>query len=293
MQEQLNQFQESTRGNVRDVRYETNALERKLQLLERACSESWEVISQRLNSMVGDSVGALSDRLTDLEQTVQSRRTTPVTDADVSLVPVEALASVEQAFTLEVERMKDECDRSISGQHALIDRFGQKQKSLERQLTGLVSFAQRVEKFLEQSTSGGATAPGERPRLTRREKDRPTATSEQTPGTPSSSTRLPPYVQVPTPPSVPAPLTPSDVTSPPDVQQSSTTHFSTVRSDVRAGAIRIEITNPDQWSAGDTATLRNQEAKQVRDIGSLILKPQSSMTTRQVLKCAHYSLLSD
>ena len=34
-------------------------------MLEGARSDSWEVISQRLNSMVGDSVGELSDRLTD------------------------------------------------------------------------------------------------------------------------------------------------------------------------------------------------------------------------------------
>ena len=45
-----------------------------------------------------------------------------------------------------------------------------------------------------------------------------------------------------------------------------------MRSEVRAGAIRIDITNPEQWSAGDTAILRNQEAKQVRDIGSLIFE---------------------
>ena len=57
-----------------------------------------QVISQRLNSMVGDSVGALSDRLTDFEQAVQSRRTTPVTDASASQVPVEALTSIEQAL---------------------------------------------------------------------------------------------------------------------------------------------------------------------------------------------------
>ena len=41
---------------------------------------------------------------------------------------------------------------------------------------------------------------------------------------------------------------------------------------VRSGAIRIDITNPEQWSAGDIAVLRNQEAKQVRDIGSLIFE---------------------
>ena len=52
-------------SKVRDVRQDINSLEREVQLLERARSDSWEVISQRLKSMVGDSVGALSDRLTD------------------------------------------------------------------------------------------------------------------------------------------------------------------------------------------------------------------------------------
>ena len=107
VQEQLSRLQDSARSNVRDVRHEINSLERKVQLLDSARSESWEVISS-------DSVGALSE--TDLEQAVQSRRTTPVTDASASQVPVEVLTSVEQAFTHEVDRMKDECDRSISGQ---------------------------------------------------------------------------------------------------------------------------------------------------------------------------------
>ena len=49
-------------------------------------------------------------------------------------------------------------------------------------------------------------------------------------------------------------------------------HFSTVRSEVRSGAIRIDITNPEQWSAGDIGVLRNQEAKKARDIGSLIFE---------------------
>ena len=271
-QEQVSQFQESTRNNVRDVRHETNSLERKVQLLERARSDSWEVISQRLNSMVGDSVGALSDRLTDLEQTVQSRRTTPVTDANASQVHVEALASVEQALTHEIGRMKDEYDKSMLKLCDLLERLDQKQRCLEKQLTGLTSFAKRVEEFLEQSTSEGATAPTERPKATRHGRKRPTATLDQTPGASSSSTRPPPYVQAPEPPSVPAPPVPSDVSPTPDDQQSSTTRFNTVRSEVRAGAIRIDLTNPEQWSAGDTAILRNQEAKRVRDIGSLIFE---------------------
>ena len=118
----------------------------------------------------------------------------------------------------------------------------------------------------------GATALVERPRAMRREGERPTATLGQTPGASSSSTRPPPYVQVPEPPSVPAPPVPSDVAQPSEDQQASTTRFSTIRSEVRAGAIRIDITNPEQWTVGDTAILRNQEAKQVWDIGSLIFE---------------------
>ena len=45
-----------------------------------------------------------------------------------------------------------------------------------------------------------------------------------------------------------------------------------MRSEVRSGVIRIDITNPQQWSAGDVAVIRNQEAKKVRDIGSLIFE---------------------
>ena len=39
---------------------------------------------------------------------------------------------------------------------------------------------------------------------------------------------------------------------------------------MKAGAIRVEIDNSDQWQPGDVATLQNQEAKTVRHIGSLI-----------------------
>ena len=67
VQEKLGRFQDLTMDKVRDVRQDS--LEREVQLLERARSDSWEVISQRLNSMVGESVGTVSDRLTELEKT--------------------------------------------------------------------------------------------------------------------------------------------------------------------------------------------------------------------------------
>ena len=60
----------------------------------------------------------------------------------------------------------------------------------------------------------------------------------------SSSTRPPAYTQIPT----------------------SSTHFSTVQSDARAGAIRVEISDPEQWSSGDVAILKNQPGPRLQSI---------------------------
>ena len=102
------------------------------------------------------------------------------------------------------------------------------------------------------------------------------------PGASASSSAVPlSSVQMPTPPAVsPPPIpTPKDEISSQkeNASLSSThaprqtrTHFSTAVSQVRAGAIRMDITNPEEWAEGDIAVIRNQEAKKVRDIGSLI-----------------------
>ena len=34
----------------------------------------------------------------------------------------------------------------------------------------------------------------------------------------------------------------------------------------------MDITNPEEWAEGDIAVIRNQEAKKVRDVGSLIFE---------------------
>ena len=95
--------------------------------------------------------------------------------------------------------------------------------------------------------------------------------TEHNSGASSSSTRQLHYIQIPDPPSTPAPPTPNEAPQS-DARPASTTHFSTLRTEVRAGAIRVDIRNPEQWSSGETAILKNQEAKQVRDIGSLIFE---------------------
>ena len=134
------------------------------------------------------------------------------------------------------------------------------------------SFARHVEQFLEQRVSEGATVPREALRIARLDSERANALQGHVPGTASSSARPPSYLQAPKPPTIPAPPVPQENASVSEPSRVNTTHFSTVRSDVRAGAIRIDIANPEQWSAGDTAILRNQEAKKVRDIGSLIFE---------------------
>ena len=134
-----------------------------------------------------------------------------------------------------------------------------------------------MEKFLEQ-LDRGATAPSDSHRIPKVGKDRANVPLGYVPGTSASSSTGPPsYLQAPKPPTVPAPLVPREGApapseSAPTEPRIGTTHFSTVRSEVRSRAIRIDITDSEQWSPGDIAVLRNQEAKKVRDIGSLIFE---------------------
>ena len=152
-------------------------------------------------------------------------------------------------------------------------------KTQERQLSGLRGFAWQVEQFLARMKAG-ATAPRESRGTPVLEKGDASESLGYVPGaSASSSATSSARLQIPKPPTIPAPPIPKDgsprsgETAPSSrPSKGSTTHFSTVRSKVRSGAIRIEITDPEQWSAGDVAVIRNQEAKKVRDIGSLIFE---------------------
>ena len=59
----------------------------------------------------------------------------------------------------------------------------------------------------------------------------------------------------------------------------------------RAGAIRVEISDSDQWSPGDVAFIQNQEAKRVREIGSQIFDTplqndyEAGVEVRSLLRC--------
>ena len=140
-------------------------------------------------------------------------------------------------------------------------------------------FARQVEQFLDR-LSKGATAPRDSRETPVLERGSASVPLEYVPGASASSSARPPlHLQTPKPPTVPPPPIPKDdapllrENAPsPGPNKGSTTHFSTVRSEVRFGAIRIDIIDLEQWSAGDVAVIRNQEAKKVRDIGSLIFE---------------------
>ena len=91
----------------------------------------------------------------------QSQRTSP------AQVPSEEITSLEsgiearyQAFAHEVEQMRNEWERTLSGQCDALDFLQRRQEHVERQTKGLKSFASHEEKFLaeQHSLGGGAQA---------------------------------------------------------------------------------------------------------------------------------------
>ena len=106
VKEDLDRFKDITVEKVREVNNALCALEREVQLFERARDESWEAGSQRVSTLVDGSVSALSERLNDLEHTVQSRMTTPVTEERAT--HVETWTTIEQALLSEIGKVRDE-----------------------------------------------------------------------------------------------------------------------------------------------------------------------------------------
>ena len=299
-------------------------------MLEKDETESWEAVSHKVSTLVEDSVGSLTERLTELENTVQSQGTTPVTEQDV--LHMDTWSTLEQVFWSELGKLKEQ-SQEIPTLYTLCEELHKNQKSQEKQILVLRNFARRVEQYLTQARSG-AVAPRE-PMDTQETEGVSCESLGYTPGASASSAGLPPSLRqplspprtpttqiqsqagavapkrspetpsrrggsgetleyvpgasvpssavsvnmpTPTPPTFPAPPVPTEVTplereaAATSPRRGSPTRFSAVRSGVRSGAIRIDITNPEQWAAGDVAVIRNQEAKKVRDIGSLIFE---------------------
>ena len=247
--------------------------------LEQSREESWEAVSNRVSTLVESSVTSLTGRVTELEHALHSQRTTPIESEDV-VADTETWAASEQVIWAELGKIREQL-QDVPRLHGLFETIQQAQQNHEKQLGVLRRFSKEVERHLEQINKG-ALPP-------RYQSQPPAERSDQgvpqayVPGASASSSAIPSAsIQMPTPPTVsPPPIPPpkdqlsshSQASSgSPKSQPKPKPHFSTVVGQVRAGAIRMDITNPEEWAAGDVAVIRNQEAKKVRDIGSLIFE---------------------
>ena len=280
VQEELTALTDTSYRKFHSIFNRLHTLEGIVATLEHSRDESWEAVSNRVSTLVEGSVTSLSGRVTELERALQSQRTTPVETED-AVVNAETWAALEQVMWAELGKVKDQT-QDVPRLYALCEKIQQAQQSHEKQLTVLRRFAQQVEQHLEQLHKGAT--PPRRNRLLQVDESGQGVPQVCVPGASASSSAIPsPSIPMPTPPTVsPPPIpTPKDEISSQkeNASLSSTharhrtrTHFSTVVGQVRAGAIRMDITNPEEWAEGDIAVIRNQEAKKARDIGSLIFE---------------------
>ena len=279
MQEELTSLTNISFTKFHNLFNRLQALENMVGTLEQSREESWEAVSNRVSTLVESSVTSLTGRLTELEQALHSQRTTPIESEDVG-VDAETWAASEQVIWSELGRVKEQL-QDVPRLQELFEKIQQAQQSHEKQLGALRRFSKHVEQHLEQ-ISNGALPPkqGRQPLI---DDSHQGVSQAYVPGASASSSAIPAVtIQAPSPPTV----TPPPISVPKDqlssrsqvssdssqVQSKSKPHFSTVIGQVRAGAIKMDITNPEEWAAGDVAVIRNQEAKKVRDIGSLIFE---------------------
>ena len=141
-----------------------------------------------MSTLAGDCVGCLTERLTELEHTMQSRRTTPVTDDDI--LNEETWSTMEQAIWSEMGKLWEHA-QEVPRLYTLCEKLHDNQKSQERQLSGLRGFARQVEQFLDRLNKGATTPRGSRetPVL---ERGSTSVSLEYVPGASASSSARPP-----------------------------------------------------------------------------------------------------
>ena len=171
-------------------------------MIENDKEESWEAISHKVSTLVEDSIGSLTERLTELEHTVQSQRTTPVTEDDV--LNMETWSTLEQVIWSELGKVREQA-QEVPNLYIVCEELNKNQKSQEKQLAGLRSFARRVEQFLTQMRPG-AVAPRDSQETPALRRGEPSESLGYVPGASASSSAVSTsLLQTPTPPTVPAP----------------------------------------------------------------------------------------
>ena len=197
VQDEMDELRRDVYRKIKELATGLNNLRESVRLIEQDKAESWEAVSHKVSTLVENSVGSLTERLTELEHTVQSQGTTPITEEDV--LDMETWSTLEQVIWSELGKLKEQ-SQEIPNLYTLCGELYTNQKSQEKQISGLRNFARRVEQFLIQLRSG-AVAPKESMDTQDKEGE-----SSESPGAPASSSNIPaPPRQSPTPPRTPTP----------------------------------------------------------------------------------------
>ena len=160
VREELDELKEVVLKKFRGILTRIGTLEESVHTLEHDREDSWEAISHKVSTLVEESVGTLTERLTELEHTVQSQRTTPITDDD-DILNMETWSTMEQAIWSEMGKLREHA-QEVPNLYTLCEQLHENQKSQEKRLLGLRNFARQVEQYLERMSRGasrGAAAP--------------------------------------------------------------------------------------------------------------------------------------
>ena len=234
VQEELSELTDTCFRKFHSIFTRLSALEGMVGTLEHSREESWEAVSNRVSTLVESSVTSLSGRLTELEQALQSQRTTPVKTEDTAMNE-ETWAASEQVIWAELENVKEQL-QEVPRMHELFEKIQQAQQSHEKQLSALRRFSKQIDQHLEQMNKGALP-----PRQCRQQtKNDGTQGVPQAyvPGASASSSAVPlTFTQMPLPPTIsppPIPTSKDQLSSQPQVSAPPLTALSKNRSPILA-----------------------------------------------------------
>ena len=150
VQEDLSELTDACYRKFNSIFNRLSALEGMVGTLEHSREESWEAVSNRVSTLVESSVTSLSGRVTELEQALQSQRTTPAETEDAAM-NAETWAASEQVIWAELGRIKEQM-QEVPRLYELFEKIQQAQHSHEKQLTMLRRFSKQVEQHLNKYT---------------------------------------------------------------------------------------------------------------------------------------------
>ena len=129
VQEELTALTDTSYRKLNSIFNRLHTLEGMVGTIEHSREESWEAVSSRVSTLVESSVTSLSGRVTELEHTLQSQRTTPVETDDVAM-NAETWVASEQVIWAELRKIREQL-QDVPRLYELFEKIQQAQQSHE------------------------------------------------------------------------------------------------------------------------------------------------------------------